>query len=271
WPVRTTWIGASGRAEIVSASAWASARTEPSSATVVEPAVGTRTTSTGRRRASVSSRFRTVPSPAALRLPELTFAHSTARATMAGPRAATWCSTVWSGGRIRMRADPSGADAKGEGEATSSRSGSRLGCGTNRGRHSMTDWAKAMNPTSPLTTEDEALGAARASAIAIFLGVIWGIVGVLYLMSGAGQEAMAAALAQSGGSPEAANMTGMMSQVALWMSVFFVVLQLILGFVQWTKPNKVIPILFIILVVYGLGSTALGQVMAGELPEAAQS
>jgi len=135
----------------------------------------------------------------------------------------------------------------------------------------MTDWAKAMNPTSPLTTEDEALGAARASAIAIFLGVIWGIVGVLYLMSGAGQEAMAAALAQSGGSPEAANMTGMMSQVALWMSVFFVVLQLILGFVQWTKPNKVIPILFIILVVYGLGSTALGQVMAGELPEAAQS
>jgi len=100
--------------------------------------------------------------------------------------------------------------------------------------------------------------------------VIWGIVGVLYLMSGAGQEVMAAALAQSGGeSPEMAGMAGMMAQLALWMAIFFVVLQLILGFVQWAKPNKVIPILFIILVVYGIGSAALGQMMAGQMEGAA--
>jgi len=136
----------------------------------------------------------------------------------------------------------------------------------------MTDWTRAMNPTSPLNTEAEALAAARASAVAIFLGVIWGIVGIIYLMT-AGQEMMEAALAQNAAqAPETAGMAGMMSQVALWMAGFFVVLQLILGFVQWTKPNKVIPILFIILVVYGIGSTALGQMMAGQMdvPAAAQ-
>ncbi|SFS70556.1 hypothetical protein [Brevundimonas viscosa] len=135
----------------------------------------------------------------------------------------------------------------------------------------MTDWAKAMNPTAPLNTEAEALAAARASAIAIFLGVIWGIVGVIYLMT-AGQEAMAAAMAAAGGDEATAGMAGSMAQVALYMSIGMVVIQAILGFVQWTKPNKVIPILFIILVVYGLGSTALSQLMADQMgvPEGSQ-
>jgi hypothetical protein len=42
----------------------------------------------------------------------------------------------------------------------------------------MTDWIKAVNPMASITTEAEAIGAARASALAIFLGVIWGAVGV---------------------------------------------------------------------------------------------
>lgn len=37
----------------------------------------------------------------------------------------------------------------------------------------MSEWIKAMNPTAPITTEPEAVRAARASAIAIFLGVAW--------------------------------------------------------------------------------------------------
>jgi hypothetical protein len=37
----------------------------------------------------------------------------------------------------------------------------------------MTDWIKASNPTATITTEAEAIGA-WASALAIFLGVIWG-------------------------------------------------------------------------------------------------
>lgn len=135
----------------------------------------------------------------------------------------------------------------------------------------MTDWAKAMNPTSPLNTEAEALAAARASAIAIFLGVVWGVVGIIYMMTG-GQEAMEAAMAAAGGEEATAGMATSMAQFALYMAIGLVVIQAILGFVQWTRPNKVIPIIFIILVVYGLGSAALSQMMAGQmnLPEGAQ-
>ncbi|MDP2116391.1 MAG: hypothetical protein Q8J71_03235, partial [Brevundimonas sp.] len=60
----------------------------------------------------------------------------------------------------------------------------------------MTDWVRASNPTAPITSEAEAIAAARASAIAIFLGVIWGIVGIIYLMT-AGQAMMEAAMAQA--------------------------------------------------------------------------
>ena len=72
----------------------------------------------------------------------------------------------------------------------------------------MTDMMRALNPTAPITNEAEAKAAARASAIAIFLGVIWGLVGIAYLLT-AGQAAMAAAVASaSAESPEAAGMAG---------------------------------------------------------------
>ena len=51
----------------------------------------------------------------------------------------------------------------------------------------------------------------------------------------------------------AAAMTG----AAIGGAIFVVVIQLVLGLVQWFKPNIVIPILFTVLVVYGLGSTVL--------------
>ena len=134
----------------------------------------------------------------------------------------------------------------------------------------MTDWIKASNPTTPINNEAEALAAARASAIAIFLGVIWGVVGIVYLMT-AGQAIMEAAVAQaSADAPEMAGMAGMMTQGVLMMSVVFVVIQLVLGLVQWAKPNIVIPIIFLILVIFGLFSGLLGLMMAGQegLPEA---
>ncbi len=137
----------------------------------------------------------------------------------------------------------------------------------------MIDLKRALNPTAPITTESEAIAAARASAVAIFLGVLWGVVGIIYLMT-AGQAVMEAAVAQaSAQSPETAGMAGMMAQTALWMSVGLVVIQAILGFVQWSKPNIVIPIIFAILVAFGLVSGVLSMAMAGQagLPEAAQT
>lgn len=137
----------------------------------------------------------------------------------------------------------------------------------------MIDLKRALNPGAPITTESEAIAAARASAIAIFLGVVWGVVGIVYLMT-AGQAVMDAAVAQATAqNPEAAGMAGMMAQTALWMSVGFVVIQAILGLVQWSKPNIVIPIIFAILVAFGLVSGVLGQMMAGQegMPAAAQT
>ena len=66
-------------------------------------------------------------------------------------------------------------------------------------------------------------------------------------------------------SPEAASMTGMMAGAAVGVTAFLIAIQLILGLVQWFKPNIVIPILFTILVVYGLGTAVLGLVMAGQM------
>lgn len=116
----------------------------------------------------------------------------------------------------------------------------------------MTDWIRAFNPATPITTEDEAIAAARASAVAIFLGVLWGAVGIVYLMT-AGQAIMDAAVAQaSAQNPDAAGMAGMLAKGILGMSIFFVVIQLIIGLVQWAKPNVVIPIIFALLVGFGL-------------------
>lgn len=127
----------------------------------------------------------------------------------------------------------------------------------------MTDWVRASNPTAPITSEAEAIAAARTSAIAIFLGVAWGIVGIIYLMT-AGQAIMEAAMAQAAAdTPEMTGMTGLMTQAALWISVGFVAVQLVLGLVQWAKPNIVIPIIFLLLVGYGLVSGVFGLVMAG--------
>ncbi|HYD27423.1 hypothetical protein [Brevundimonas sp.] len=138
----------------------------------------------------------------------------------------------------------------------------------------MSDWIKAINPMATIGTEAEALRAARASAIAIFIGVAFGIVGVVVMMNG-GMEAMQSAVAaqSAGADAQVASMTGAIVEFTLYMMIAMVVIQLILGFVQWVKPNLVIPILFIVLVVYGLGSTLLGQVMAGQMdvPETAMN
>jgi len=129
----------------------------------------------------------------------------------------------------------------------------------------MTDMVRAMNPAAKISNADEAKAAARASAIAIFLGVLWGIVGIVWLM-GPGGAVMEAAMAEAAAtSPETAGMTGMMAGAAIGITGFVVVVQLILGLVQWFKPNIVIPILFTVLVVFGLGNAVLGIAMAGQM------
>jgi hypothetical protein len=128
----------------------------------------------------------------------------------------------------------------------------------------MTDWIKAVNPMASITTEAEATGAARASALAIFLGVIWGAVGVYLLVSGGSAEMEAAMAAASADAPEMAGMGEFVMQIAMWSAIGLCVIQLVLGLVQWAKPNVVIPIIFVILVAFNLLSGLFGIVMSGQ-------
>lgn len=137
----------------------------------------------------------------------------------------------------------------------------------------MTDWVKASNPTAPIDTRAQAVAAARASALAIFLGVAFGIFGVVKTMTG-GAEAMEAAMVENAqGDAAAVGMASAMAGAAVFISIAMVVVQAIFGLVQWAKPNRFIPILFIVLVAFGLVSSLLGPAMGSQmdLPAAAQS
>lgn len=137
----------------------------------------------------------------------------------------------------------------------------------------MTDWVKASNPTAPINTRPEAIAAARASALAIFLGVAFGIFGVVKTMTG-GTEAMEAAMMENAqGDAAVAGMASAMAGAAVVMSIAMVVVQAVFGLVQWAKPNRFIPILFIVLVAFGLLSSVSGLAMVSQmdLPAAAQT
>lgn len=126
------------------------------------------------------------------------------------------------------------------------------------------------SPTAPLNTEADAVAAARASAVAIFIGVLYGVVGIVMMMTtGADQiRAAAEASAAQSGMPSMADAT---VQFALYGGIAFVVIQAILGWVQWAKPNIVIPIIFAILVAFGLVMAVLGLSKNGALPVEAQT
>jgi hypothetical protein len=129
----------------------------------------------------------------------------------------------------------------------------------------MTDMVRAMNPTAAINDAAQAKAAARASAVAIFLGVVWGAIGLAWMM-GPGAEVMEAAMAEAtSASSGPAGMAGVATSMAIGFGAFLIVCQLILGLVQWFKPNIVIPILFTVLVVFGLGNALLGMVMAGQM------
>lgn len=119
----------------------------------------------------------------------------------------------------------------------------------------------AVNPTAPITDRTQAIAAARSSAVAIFIGVAWGIVTTIYLATAA-PALMESAFAEAAQTdPNVAGMEGiagaMTGFVVIWAGLM-VVIQIVLGLVQWFKPNIVIPILFTVLVVFGLGSALLG-------------
>ena len=125
----------------------------------------------------------------------------------------------------------------------------------------MTDIIGAMNPAAPLTTEDAALSAAKVSAIGMVIGAINQAVGGWYASTPAASEAAARVIGDlTGQTPDPAQLA-QQAQMGLYLTGAFVVLQLILAAVQWRKPNTVLPILFLVLVIWALGGAALALVV----------
>ena len=135
----------------------------------------------------------------------------------------------------------------------------------------MQDLIKWLNPGAAINSQPEALGAARASAVSLFVGVVWTLFGAVWTMT-AGKAAMDAAMAQAAAdAPEAAGVMGALAGVTIGWAFISALIQGVVGFVQWRWPNMVIPIIFAILVVFGLGSTALGLLALSASPELAET
>lgn len=129
----------------------------------------------------------------------------------------------------------------------------------------MTDWLKAFNPTSPITTEAQAEGAARASAAAMFIGAAAGAVSLAWALANPA-EMQAALDAASAANPEGAAAASASAQIGLWTAGGFALLQAILGFVQWRDPGKMLAVLFLVLVIFGIVMTAVTPLLAAALP-----
>jgi uncharacterized membrane protein len=133
----------------------------------------------------------------------------------------------------------------------------------------MTAWLKALNPTSPLTSESEAERAAQASAVSIFIGVIAGLASIGWsLMNPGAMEAAVAAASQ--GSEDAAAVASMGVQATLWLTGALVLVQLVLGILQWRNAGKFIAILFIVLLLYGIASSLAAPLLTASMPELPQ-
>lgn len=121
----------------------------------------------------------------------------------------------------------------------------------------MTDLIKAMNPTAPLPTEQAALAAAKISAVGMVIGAVHQAVGGWYASTPEAQAATSRLVEQVTGQPADPGQ----AQAGLAIAGVLVVLQLGLAVVQWLKPNSILPILFLILVIWALGGALLGLVM----------
>ncbi len=122
-------------------------------------------------------------------------------------------------------------------------------------------------PTTPITTEAEAAKASKASAIAIFIGVLVGIISAVWTVMH--PEIMAEAVAHAEATtPGAGAMAQSSAQMGMYLAYGLIVIQAIFGFIQWRSPAKWIAILFIILIVLGFLMTAAAPMLAGMVPNA---
>lgn len=125
----------------------------------------------------------------------------------------------------------------------------------------MSDLIKAMNPGASLATEQTALAAARISAVGMVLGAINQAIAGWYASTDAGMEAARGMVEQMLGKAPSTEQLAQQAQFGLMTTGFLVLLQLGLAAVQWRKPNGVLPLIFLIFGIWGLGTALLALVM----------
>jgi len=112
----------------------------------------------------------------------------------------------------------------------------------------VTNWAKALSPFDKALNEEEAVAQARASSVALVIAAIAGVVS--YFMMQSYYPIMAEAMGD-------ATKAGAMAQSGLYTALGVGVLQIGLAALQWFKPNKIIPWIFMLLCLLGVLSIAM--------------
>lgn len=144
----------------------------------------------------------------------------------------------------------------------------------------MSTWITAANPAAPIITAEDARAAARSSAIGAWIGAANGVFGSIVAWT---QKDEIAAMMRAATEAEFARQPGMdtaeaaqaqavtmaamegMAPVIIGLTLVFAVIYAILGFVQWKKPNVVIPIILLILTVLGVLLTVQSAVTQPEM------
>lgn len=125
----------------------------------------------------------------------------------------------------------------------------------------MKAWLKAVNPLATIDTEAEAVMAARASSITLWLsGAKWIAAAILMIED---MPRLKAAMATSADSPLRDLFGNGRAEATVAITAAIGLFQVMLGGVQWRAPNTVIPIIFLILSAYGLGNALWGQFAGG--------
>ena len=114
----------------------------------------------------------------------------------------------------------------------------------------MTDLLKTMNPATRIETESDARAVARASSIALWLSAARCAVTTASLVANYGAvRALAATQVEEMGAAVSVDMVayGIVAGPAI-----IGVVEIAAGFWQWKRPGVVVPIIWLLLIAYGL-------------------
>jgi len=123
----------------------------------------------------------------------------------------------------------------------------------------MTKWLGLINPTARLDSRAAALTVTRLSALGMVIGAMRDVVLAVYSSSD-GAETARAMVETMAGRPYAPEQMALATQLGLAGAAAAILLQLVLAVVQWRKPTSFLPLIFLVLVVWALGSGLLALI-----------